>query len=165
MTKPCQHLVLGLVKMVFVWQYNTSSLLASIFDVNSLVSDSPLQVLLLNTKKLVRDLYNKMRPSQPPSSDSLPSQNYRHQPRKNPKTGPSTPVQTKPRDVGVPRSSVEAKSASARKAKSRALLASNSYLLFSYLIPWSASESLDALCHYDLLLQPPQPLATFGLQR
>jgi hypothetical protein len=56
-------------------------------------------------------------------------------------------------------------SKTAEKSKSKALLASNSYLLFSYLIPWRTAESLDPLCTNDLLLHPPSPHVTFGLKR
>lgn len=45
------------------------------------------------------------------------------------------------------------------------LLASNSYLLFSYLIPWNTTESVDLICTNDLLLSPPSPVVTFGLRR
>jgi hypothetical protein len=56
-------------------------------------------------------------------------------------------------------------SKAAEETKSKSLLASNSYLLFSYLIPWNTTELLDRVCTKDLLLQPPSPHVTFGLKR
>jgi hypothetical protein len=56
-------------------------------------------------------------------------------------------------------------SKAAEETKSKSLLASNSYLLFSYLIPWNTTELLDRICTKDLLLHPPSPHVTFGLKR
>lgn len=148
--------------------------------------DSPLQVINLNIKKLVQDLYTTMKvPRRHNSRQNGEETGGRSQRGSQPK--PAKPVEArsnsepaKRRSLHGPKIKAKANGAvpreksgghrertnskAAEETKSKSLLASNSYLLFSYLIPWNTTELLDRICTKDLLLHPPSPHVTFGLK-
>ncbi|KAL6041424.1 hypothetical protein QOT17_024947 [Balamuthia mandrillaris] len=115
---------------------------------------SPLQILLLDIKNIVHDLYTHLR--QPSATSSTPSV---------PTTSSTKKAGHRKSTSSIERgSSGEDSSSPCSWKKTNPCLRTQSVSLFTYLIPWNASTSLDRICREELRLMPPDPAITVGIQ-
>eukprot|EP00026_Physarum_polycephalum_P000855 Phypoly_transcript_00856.p1 GENE.Phypoly_transcript_00856~~Phypoly_transcript_00856.p1 ORF type:complete len:1321 (+),score=184.89 Phypoly_transcript_00856:66-3965(+) len=139
---------------------------ARVAIIPTLLHRTPIQILNLDIKQIIRELYRIIPHKEVPLSQSVAAL-----------APPSPPQSGKKRQNSVNNSiNIQSSHMNSLPPRGRQTLqvgpsglAGNifslpTYQIYSYLIPWGFEKSLDALCKKETMLRPPDPHFAFGLK-